>query len=51
MQEVIAEDSMKYTSNSRIPCYWKLETMAYYVGANGNEYIGKTNYYVSIIVF
>jgi hypothetical protein len=50
MREVTAEESMKYTSSSRIPCFWKLETMAYYVAANGNQYIRKTNYYVSIIV-
>jgi hypothetical protein len=37
IQQVIAEESMKYSVRSPIPCSWRLEKTRYYFGGYGNN--------------
>ncbi len=49
VRQAIAEESMKYSSRSPIPCSWRLETTRHYVGGYGNQNNGGLAYHVSII--
>jgi hypothetical protein len=49
VRKAIAEESMKYSSRSPIPCSWRLETTRHYVGGYGNQNNGGLAYQVSII--
>ncbi len=46
LRQVVAEESMKYSTRSPTPCSWRLETTPYY-GANGN---GRVGYHVNITI-
>jgi hypothetical protein len=50
MREVIAEESMKYSSRSLTPCSWRLENMGNLAGAYGNQYNRRALYCVSVII-
>jgi hypothetical protein len=51
IRQAIAEESMKYSSRSPIPCSWRLETTRHYLGGYGNHYNSQLVSRVSMVLF
>ncbi len=51
IRQAIAEESMKYSSRSPIPCSWRLETTRQYFGGYANHYNSQLINRVSVITF
>jgi hypothetical protein len=47
IRRAIAEESMRYSSRSPIPCSWRLDTTRHYIGRYGNN--GELVNHVSVI--
>jgi hypothetical protein len=48
LRQVVAEESMKYSSRSPTPCSWRLETTRQFFGGYGNSN-NRLLYHVSVI--
>ncbi len=51
IRQAIAQESMKYSSRSPIPCSWRLETARNYFGGYGNHHNSQLINCVSVINF
>jgi hypothetical protein len=50
MREIIAEESMKYSSRSPIPCSWRLEITTHCFGGYEDDHNSRLVYHVSVFV-
>ena len=50
VRRAIADESMKYSSRSPIPCSWRLEMTRYFFGGYGNHYNNQAVNHVSNVV-
>jgi hypothetical protein len=50
IRQAIAEESMKYSSRSPIPCSWRLETTRQFLGGYGNHYNSQLVSRVSMVL-
>jgi len=51
IRQTIAEESMKYSSRSPIPCSWRLETTRDYFAGYGNRHNSQLVNRLSLIIF